>query len=91
MRIPWFKNREADYFEFCKLWSSSAFRAVSKKKRLCRGKDPKHRYGADGHVRKAKRMVRATVVLSVIYVVMRLTLNYRKLGMVLRQVRSRSL
>jgi hypothetical protein len=49
VRIPWFRNHEQDYFKFCKLWSSSAFSAVSEKKRLCRGKDPKHRYGADGH------------------------------------------
>jgi hypothetical protein len=27
----------------------------------------KHRYGVDGHVCKSKRMVRAGVVLSVIY------------------------
>jgi hypothetical protein len=39
---------------------------LSKKKRLCRGKDPKHRYGVDDHVRKSKCMVRAGVVLSAI-------------------------
>ena len=70
MRIPWFKNREADYIEFCKLWSSSAFKLVSEKKRLNRGKDLVHRYDADGHVRKAKRMVRGHVLLSNLYVVM---------------------
>jgi hypothetical protein len=62
-----FRNCEQDYFKFCKLWSSSAFRALSEKRRLCRGKDPKNRYGADGHVGKSKRMVRAGVVLSAIY------------------------
>jgi hypothetical protein len=70
VRIPWFKNREADYFEFCKLWSSSAFKLVSEKKRLNRGKKLVHRYGADGHVHKAKRMVRGHVFLSNILVVM---------------------
>jgi hypothetical protein len=70
VRIPWFKNREADYFEFCKLWSSSAFKLVSEKKRLNRGKKPAHRYGADGHIHKAKHMVRGHILLSNIHVVM---------------------
>jgi hypothetical protein len=47
-----------NYFEFYKLWSSSAFRLVSEKKILCHGKDSMHRYDADGHVHKAKRIVR---------------------------------
>jgi hypothetical protein len=89
--ILWFKNHEVDYFEFYKLWSSSAFKLVSKKKRLCRGKDLMHRYGADGHVCKATCMVRGVLVLSELYVVMRLTHNYRKLGMVLRQVKLMSM
>jgi hypothetical protein len=50
----WFKNREVNYFEFCKLWSSSAFRLVLEKKIHCCGKDPKHRYDVDGYVHKAK-------------------------------------
>jgi hypothetical protein len=66
VRILWFRNTEQDYFEFYKLWSSSAFRALSEKKRLCHRKDLKHRYGADGHVRKSKRVVIASVVLSAI-------------------------
>jgi hypothetical protein len=70
VRTPWFKNREADYFEFCKLWSSSAFKLVSEKKRLNRGKKLMHRCGVDGHVRKTKRMVRGLVLLSNLYVVM---------------------
>jgi hypothetical protein len=49
------------------VWSLSAFMALSKKERLCHGKDPKHKYDTDGHVRKSKRMVRADVVLSAIY------------------------
>jgi hypothetical protein len=68
--ISWFKNREEDYFEFCKLWSSSAFKLVSEKKRLCRGKDPMHRYDTDWHARKATHMVRGVVLLSDLYVVM---------------------
>jgi hypothetical protein len=70
VRIPWFKNHEADYFEFCKLWSSSAFKLLLEKKRLNHGKDPAHRYGVDGHVRKVERMVRGHVLLSNLYVVM---------------------
>jgi hypothetical protein len=64
MQIPRFKNHEADYFEFYKLWSSSAFKLVLEKKRLNHGKDLVHRYGVDGHVRKAKCMVRGHVLLS---------------------------
>jgi hypothetical protein len=48
--IPWFKNRKPVYEEFCKLWSSPEFKAKSEKKRQNRGNDPKHRYGADGHI-----------------------------------------
>jgi hypothetical protein len=66
VRILWFSNRKQDYFEFYKFWSSSAFRELSEKKKLCRGKYLKHRNGADGHVCKSKRMVRAGVVLSAI-------------------------
>jgi hypothetical protein len=87
----WFKNREVDYFELCNLWSSSAFKLVSKKKGLCCGKDRMHRYGVDGHICKAKRMVRGVVLLSGLYVVMWLTHNYMKFKMVLCQVKSRSL
>jgi hypothetical protein len=79
------------YDTFCNLWSSSAFKAFFEKKKPCRRKVPKHKYDADVHVHKAKHMIRANVVLSVIYVVMRLTLNYRKFEMMLHQVRSRSL
>jgi hypothetical protein len=53
-----------------KLWSSSAFKLVLEKKRLCRGKDPMHRYDTDWHVRKATHMVRGVVLLSDLYVVM---------------------
>jgi hypothetical protein len=67
--IPWFKNREVNYFEFSKLWSSSVFNMVSEKKRLCHRKDLMHRYEADGHVRKTKRMVRGHVLLSDLYVI----------------------
>jgi hypothetical protein len=50
--IPWFKNCKPVYEEFCKLWSSPEFKAKSEKKRQNHGNDPKHRYGADGHIRK---------------------------------------
>jgi hypothetical protein len=84
MWIPWFKNHEADYFKFCKLWSSSAFKLPSEKKRLCHEKDLMSRYGTYGHVHKAKHMVRDGVMLSGLYVVMKLTHNYRKFEMMLR-------
>jgi hypothetical protein len=64
------QNYEVDYFEFCKLWSISAFKLVSDKKILNRGKKPTHRYDADGHVRKVKCMVRGHVLLCNLYVVM---------------------
>jgi hypothetical protein len=70
VRIPWFKNCDANYFEFCKLWSSSAFRLVLEKKRVCCGKDLMHRYDIDGHVCKAKCMVRGHILLSDLYVIM---------------------
>jgi hypothetical protein len=66
VQIPWFKNHEVDYLELCKLWSLSAFRVVSEKKRLCHGKESKDRYDTDRHVRKSQHMVR--FVVQVIYV-----------------------
>jgi hypothetical protein len=56
--IPWYRHHMEDYLEFYKYWSSPAFKAKSKKKRMNHGKDPKHKYDADGHVRKPQRMVR---------------------------------
>jgi hypothetical protein len=64
--IPWFRNRREVYIEFCKYWSSLEFKVKSEKKRINRGKDPKHRYGADGHIRKLQRMVR--FVVQVLYI-----------------------
>jgi hypothetical protein len=43
------------------------FRVLSEKKRLPHGNDPKHIYGVDEHVHKSKRILRAGVVLSAIY------------------------
>jgi hypothetical protein len=40
------------YLEFCRLWSSPEFKDKFEKKRLNRENDPKHRYDADGHIRK---------------------------------------
>jgi hypothetical protein len=45
-----FKNGGTDYFEFYKLWSTSGFKFVSQKKRLCHGTDTKHKYGCRGLV-----------------------------------------
>jgi hypothetical protein len=67
VRILWFTNREQDHFKFYKLWSSSAFMAISEKKGPCRRKDLKHKYDADGHVCKSKHIVKGDVVLSSIY------------------------
>jgi hypothetical protein len=50
-----------------------------------------HRYGIDGHVHKAKHMVSGVVLLSDLYVVMRLIHNYRKFKMVLCQAKPKSL
>jgi hypothetical protein len=61
MIIPWFKNHKPVYLEFYKLWSSPEFNTKSEKKRLNRGNDTKHRYGADGHIRKGQGMVRLCV------------------------------
>jgi hypothetical protein len=41
-----------------------------RRKILYHGKDLMHRYDTDGHVRKAKHMVRCVVLLSDLYVVM---------------------
>jgi hypothetical protein len=56
--ILWFRNDKEDYVEFCKLWSSSAFKEKFEKKRLNHGKDPKHIYDVDGHAHKSQCMVR---------------------------------
>jgi hypothetical protein len=55
--IPWFKNCKLVYLEFYKLWFSPEFKDKSKKKRLNCGNDPKHRYGADGHIQRGQHMV----------------------------------
>jgi hypothetical protein len=70
--------------EFCRYWSSPAFKAKSEQKKLNHGKYPKHIYGADGHVCKSQRMVRFCGSSAIyMFIVMRLTLNYRPSGMVL--------
>jgi hypothetical protein len=82
--IPWFRNRREVYLEFYKYWSSPAFKAKSEQKRLNRGKDSKHRYDTDGHVRKSQHMVRLCGSSAIyMFVVMRLTLNYRPSRMTL--------
>jgi hypothetical protein len=75
--IPWFRNHREVYLEFYRYWSSPAFKAKSEQKRLNRGKDPKHRYDVDVHVRKSQHMVRFCGSSAIyMFVVMRLTLNY---------------
>jgi hypothetical protein len=80
----WFRHRREVYLEFYRYWSSPAFKAKSEQKRLNRGKDPKHRYDANGHDCKSQRMVRFCGSSAMyMFVVMRLTLNYRPSGMAL--------
>jgi hypothetical protein len=87
--IPWSRHHRKVYLEFCRLWSSPTFKAKFEQKRLDHGKDPKHIYGANGHVRKSQRMVRFCGSSAIcMYVVMRLTLNYMPSGMVLWGVTS---
>jgi hypothetical protein len=59
--ILWFKNHKPVHEEFCKLWSSSKFKAKPEKKRQNCENDLKHRYSADGHIRKGQHMVRLRV------------------------------
>jgi hypothetical protein len=82
--IPWFRHRREVYIEFRKYWSSPEFKAKSKEKRMNHGNDPKHKYDADGHIRKSQHLIRFYGP-SAIYmnIVMRLTLNYRPSGMAL--------
>jgi hypothetical protein len=89
--IPWFRNYREVYLEFCKYWSSPEFKAKSEKKRMNHGKDLKHRYDPDGHIRKSQCMVRFCGS-SDIYmnIVMWLTLNYKPSGMALWGVTFRS-
>jgi hypothetical protein len=89
--ILWFRNRKEVHLEFYKYQSSPAFKRKSENKRINRGKDLKHRYDADGHVRKSQCMVRFHGSSAIyMYVVMRLTLNYWPSEMTLCQVASRS-
>jgi hypothetical protein len=82
--ILWFRHCIEAYLEFCKYWSSPEFKAKSEKKRMNYGNDPKHKYGADGHIRKSQHMVRIRGP-NAIYmnIVMRLTLNYKSSEMAL--------
>jgi hypothetical protein len=80
--IPLFKQRKPIYLEFCNYWSSPEFKVKYEKKRLNRGKDLKHKYDVDGHIRMSQHIIRFCSS-SAIYlnVVMRLTLNYKPSGM----------
>jgi hypothetical protein len=82
--IPWFRHCREVYMEFYRYWSSPAFKAKSQQKKLNCGKDPKHRYDTDGHVRKSQLMVRFRGSSAInMFVVMQLKLNYSPSGMVL--------
>jgi hypothetical protein len=84
MVILWFRNCKEVYLELCRYLSSPKFKETSKKKRLNRGKDPKHRYSADGHVYNSQHIVRFCGSSAMyMYVVMGLTLDYRPSGMAL--------
>jgi hypothetical protein len=93
--IPWLETQPEAYRALCRRWASPEFIAASKKHRECRGNDPKHRYGRDGHLRKAKRMVRPIIanICNDIFIsmcmCMVLTHMYRRLKAVLRRVTSK--
>lgn len=59
--VPWMASNEAGWRAVCKYWATDGFKGVSLRNSSNRGHDVHHRYGGDGHVRLAKRMV------SVIY------------------------
>src|SRR6266540_58510 len=84
------EDRPEAYWALCRRWASPEFIALSKKHRGYRGKDPKHTYGADGHMRKAKCMVRPIVhpICKNIFICMcmLLTHSYRQLKAVLSRV-----
>jgi hypothetical protein len=52
------QNNLPGYFALYKYWASPQFIKMSKKRRQNRGHEPKDTYGADGHIHKAKKMVR---------------------------------
>jgi hypothetical protein len=56
--IPWMEGRPDAYRAFCQRWSSPDWIAKSMKHRASRGEGGGHKYGADGHQRMKKRMVR---------------------------------
>lgn len=86
------ENREEAYLELCKRWESAGFKARSTQRRQNRGTDPRHRYGGDGHIRKAKRMVSLIQHLKYcMNVYMLLTFVYRQLRPVSSRVTSKSI
>jgi hypothetical protein len=52
------QNNLPGYFALCKYWARHEFIEMSKKRRQNHGHEPKHTYAADGHICKAKKMVR---------------------------------
>ena len=56
--IPsWMRSRQEGWYGLCRWWASPEFKAIFVRNRRCRGNQIVHTYGADGHIRMAKRMV----------------------------------
>jgi len=61
--IPsWMRSRQEGWYGLCRCWASPEFKAISVRNRRCRGNQIVHTYGADGHIRMAKRMEARTGV-----------------------------
>jgi hypothetical protein len=52
------KNNFLGYFALCEYYASLEFIEISKKLKQNQSQDPKHTYSVDGHIHKAKHMVR---------------------------------
>lgn len=62
--VPWMEDRPDAYRLLCKRWASDEYREKSQKHRECAGEGYRHTYGADGHLRTAKRMEAETGIPS---------------------------
>jgi uncharacterized membrane protein len=58
VRVLWMQNNLPGYIALCKYWVSPKFIEMSMKRRQNQGHELKHTYGTDGHIHKAKKMVR---------------------------------
>jgi hypothetical protein len=67
--VDWLTQHEDTWPRLCELWGSERFRAVSDRNRSNRKSKPGlHRYGADGHIGKAQRMVWKQFIIFEVYV-----------------------